>query len=322
MAAPKVDCMRLSNGVEIPSLGYGCAFGNWTDPDGFPGFMPDEAWVALPMAIKVGYRHFDTARAYATERHLGDVLGRHFQDGTLKRSDVFVTTKVMHPNAPPHIAISHLNTFDPDEPGLDVGQKVTDDFLHSLEKLGLGYVDLLLIHWPGKHGSKDKALNRARRSIAWRSLEALYKKKVARAIGVCNFTRDHMEELLADGAEIVPMVNQVEVHPYCSQKELVDYLQSKGVVTEAYSPFASGAGGLLKDPVLTEIAGRVGKNTGQVIERWLIQRGIIPLGKSLSESRAASNLNVFDFTLTPQDMAKIDGLDKNMRTCPDPAGIP
>mmetsp|Transcript_22404 Transcript_22404/g.43552 ORF Transcript_22404/g.43552 Transcript_22404/m.43552 type:complete len:310 (-) Transcript_22404:472-1401(-) len=289
---PGVGAIKLSNGVEVPALGFGTAFGNWTDPKKFSGFLPEQAYSAIPMADAAGYQHFDCARAYGTERHLGMYIAREMMAGRRKREDFFITTKLAHPDAPPHVNISHRNTFNMATPGLDLRNKILDDFDDSLSRLGVGQVDLLLMHWPGDFGSKDKKTNRSARIAIWKTFEELYKKQAVRAIGVCNFTEDHLKELKEDGATTMPMVNQLEINPYCQQKEILAYMKENSIVAEAYAPFASGAGGLLKDQVIVKIGEKYGKNVGQVILRWLVQKGCIGLPKSSNFKRAKGNLEV------------------------------
>jgi diketogulonate reductase-like aldo/keto reductase len=184
--APKaVPHVKLANGVLMPQVGFGCAFGNWTDPAGFPGLLPEQAWRAVTLALEAGYRHFDTAVAYSTERHIGSILGAKLASGELQRSDVHITTKVAHPDAPPHVAIARHRTFNArDVP--DVGKRVDEQFDRSLDDLGVGYVDLLLMHWPGTFDETDVEFAAQTRLAIWRRLESYLKKGTARAIGcVC-----------------------------------------------------------------------------------------------------------------------------------------
>lgn len=322
-----MDRVVLSNGVSIPSIGAGCAFGDWTHPTaGFQGFLPELAWRSTTLALECGIRHFDGAHAYGTERIVGSVLGRSFSDGSLSRSDVFLTTKLCHPAAPPHVAISHLRTWNMrDVPSVE--QRVRDDFARTLDDLGVGYVDLLLMHWPGSFSETDAAYARSQRLAVWRVFESFLKVGTARAIGVSNFSARHLSELLEDGAGavVVPMVNQVELHPYCQDGPLQAFCNEKGVTLQAYAPFASGAFGLLSDPVIASIAKKHNKNSGQVILRWHLQQGRVVLPKSSNKERMASNLQLFDFELSEEEMKAITELQPEgaapRRTCPDPATI-
>lgn len=316
--------VTLSNGVEIPVVGSGCAFGNWTGTTAFQGFLPEQAYRSTEIALQAGIRHFDGAHAYSSERAVGSVLGRHFATGTLARGDVFLTTKLCHPAVPPHVAISHLRTWGMRDVA-SIEQRVKDDFAKTLDDLGVGYVDLCLMHWPGGFDEKDSAFARRCRKVVWDTFGTFLKLGTARAIGVCNFTAEHLEQLLQDGAAVVPMINQVELHPYCQDPKLEAFCKSKGIVLQAYAPFASGEFGLLQDPVIADIAARHSKNSGQVILRWHLQLGHVVLPKSTSAERMASNMNIFDFELSERDMHAISALQPDgaspRRTCPDPASV-
>ena len=302
-------------------MGFGCAFGAWTGGGGFQGFLPEEAWRSVTLALEVGFRHFDCAHCYGTERHVGDILGRAMADGRLRREDLFVTTKLAHAAAPPHVAISHLLTWNWDEVP-DIQQRVLDDFERSKEKLGLGTVDLLLMHWPGSFNVTDAGFAVEARLAVWEVFETLHKRGDALSIGVCNFTESHLSDLL-DAGRTVPAINQIELHPYCQSPELVRFCQDRGIVVEAYAPFASGAFGLLKDPVICRIANDVGRSTGQVILRWHIQQDHVVLPKSSNPQRMAENLCLFDFELDESQMAQITALApaQPKRTTVDPATI-
>ncbi len=178
-------------------------------------------------------------------------------------------------------------------------------FEQSRQKLGLDYIDLYLIHWPGKNKYKE----------TWRALETLYKEGKVRAIGLSNFQQHHIEDLLTD-AEIKPMVNQIEIHPLLTQKELITYCQEQGIVVEAWSPLGSGR--LLDHPELQEIANTYHKSVAQVILRWDVQNNIVVIPKSTKEHRIIENANIFDFELRQEDMERINSLNKNERTGPDP----
>lgn len=317
----KIPTHELSNGVRIPVIGFGCAFGNWTGGDAMQGFLPDEAWRALTLALDAGFRHFDCAHCYGTERHLGDVIGRAMAEGRLRREDLFVTTKLAHPASPSHVAISHLLTWNWNEVP-DIQQRVMDDFERSKEKLGLGYVDLLLMHWPGTFGNEDPGFAREARLAIWEIYESLLERGDAHAIGVCNFTASHLSDLI-DAGRTVPMVNQTELHPYCQDPDLVGFCRQHGIVVEAYAPFASGAFGLLKDPVISGIAGELGISTGQAILKWHLQQGHVVLPKSSNEARIAQNLDLFGFSLTDEQIAHMTALapEKAKRTTVDPYTI-
>ncbi len=313
--------LELANGREIPMVGFGCAFGNWTGGDGLQGFLPEQAWRPMTLALEAGYTHFDTAFCYGTERHLGDILGRAMSTGQVTREDLFITTKLAHPPSPPHIAISHLLTWDWHAVD-DIGQRVMDDFEHSKEKLGVGAVDLLLVHWPGSFDNTDAGRAREARLAVWERFEALLARGDAMAIGVCNFTRNHLADLI-DAGRTVPMVNQVELHPYCQDPELTAFCRDQGIVVQAYAPFASGSFGLLQDPVIRDVAKEANVSTGQAILRWHLQLGHVVVPKSSNQRRIAENLDLFSFELDEGQMARITGLapSEPKRSTADPDSV-
>lgn len=240
-----------------------------------------EAEAAISHAIKTGYRSIDTAAIYQNEESVGKAV----RESGIPREELFITTKVWN-----------------SDQGYD---STLQAFETSLTKLGLDYVDLYLVHWPvpGKYKETYKAL------------EKLYKDGRVRAIGVSNFQTHHIDDLLTE-AEIVPAVNQVELHPLLSQEPLREYCASKGIYVEAWSPLARGS--FFEDPVLQEIAAKYGKSPAQVILRWDIQHNIITIPKSVTPSRIEENSQIFDFELTPDEMAKIDAMNKDERTGADP----
>ncbi|WP_027415648.1 aldo/keto reductase [Aneurinibacillus terranovensis] len=236
---------------------------------------------SVKYAIKAGYKSIDTAAAYKNEAGVGQAI----KETGVPREELFITTKVWN---------------------ADQGYESTlTAFEQSTKKLGVDYVDLYLIHWPVAGKYKD----------TWKALEKLYKDGKVRAIGVSNFHQHHLEDLLAD-AEITPMVNQIELHPLLTQVELREFCKSIGMKVEAWSPLGSGK--ILDNPVIKEVAEKYNKTVAQVILRWDIQHDIITIPKSTKENRIIENADVFDFELSAEDMAKIDGLNKNERTGPDP----
>ncbi len=301
--------ITLSNGVEVPALGFGCAFGNWTENEAegrFFGFQPDLAWKPIQNALEVGYRHFDTAYVYGTHSMLKNLLGQQYSSGKLQREDLFLTTKVFHPAA--GIALNAIGKTLDLATVTDIKARVLYDFERSLDELGHGYVDLLLMHWPGE--GPDEVRNRHYRKLCWQVFEELHRSGMARAIGTSNFLKRHLETMIAD-TDIVPQVNQIEISPYIAQQETVAYCQEEGIVLEAWAPFGSGATGVLQDPVIGDLAQKYGKNVGQVILRWLFQRGIISLPKSSNPGRMKSNLEIFDFALSDEEVATLNNLDRN-----------
>lgn len=240
-----------------------------------------EATESVKAAIKNGYRSIDTAAVYKNEEGVG--IG--IKESGVAREELFITSKVWN-----------------EDQGYDTTLAA---FEKSLERLQLDYLDLYLIHWPGKDKYKD----------TWRALEKLYKDGKIRAIGVSNFQVHHLEELLKD-AEIKPMVNQVEFHPRLTQKELRDYCKKQGIQLEAWSPLMQGQ--LLDNDVLTQIAEKYNKSVAQVILRWDLQHEVVTIPKSIKEHRIIENADIFDFELSQEDMDKIDALNKDERVGPNP----
>jgi 2,5-diketo-D-gluconate reductase A len=237
----------------------------------------------VQVALEAGYRHVDTAALYANERGVGEGLAR----AALPRADVFVTTKVWN-----------------DRHGYDETLRAFDE---SLAKLGLDYVDLYLIHWPAPR--QDRYVD------AYRALETLRADGRARSIGVSNFHTHHLDRLLAE-TDIVPAVNQVELHPWLVQAEVRAYNAAHGIRTEAWSPLARGRA--IGDPTLDAIGARYGKSAAQVVLRWQLQLGNIVIPKSVTPQRIRENFDVFDFALTDADVAEISALDAGERTGKDP----
>ncbi|AJS58726.1 aldo/keto reductase [Paenibacillus sp. IHBB 10380] len=269
------DTTTLHNGVKMPWFGLGV----FKVEDG------TEVVHAVKNAIKHGYRSIDTAAIYKNEEGVGQGILEGIQEAGLTREDIFVTSKVWNGDQGYE---STLAAFD-----------------LTLNKLGLEYLDLYLIHWPVKAKYKD----------TWRAIEKLYNDKRVRAIGVSNFHVHHLEDLLQE-AVIVPMVNQVEYHPRLAQLELRSFCKEKGIQLEAWSPLMQGK--LLDHPVLMEIANKQGRSVAQVILRWDIQNGFITIPKSVKEERIIENANIFDFELSPEDMKRIDALNDNTRVGSDP----
>mmetsp|Transcript_6588 Transcript_6588/g.14329 ORF Transcript_6588/g.14329 Transcript_6588/m.14329 type:complete len:317 (-) Transcript_6588:174-1124(-) len=312
--------ITLQNGVEMPMAGFGTAF--FEDAR-----VPEQAWRGVYTALEVGYRHIDTARMYGCERQVGDVLSHYFMLGKLSRKDVFITTKVAHP---PHPYYPDCKTQYIYKPELSAYDGIMREFEESLTALGLGYVDLLLLHWPGvtpwNTPVKDEErpspeLAQKKREEMWRAVEEIYDKKLARAIGVSNYTQKHLEALMPM-CRIKPMMNQIEIHPYCAQVEMVKFCQSEGIRLTAYSPLANGKGGLLEDPVLVDIAAKRGVSPGKLVLCWMAQRGIVVIPKSSNPGRMADNLALQTDLLSSEELDAITALDKSLHTCPDPAEIP
>lgn len=276
------DTITLRNGYEIPCIG----FGTWKMPKDKKGVD------AVHQALADGYRHIDTAAAYGNEKMVGEALAT----SGIPREELFVTTKVW-------------NT----ERGYDKALKA---FQASCEKMNVDYVDLYLIHWPASQGTDSdwKHTNQE----TWRALETLYHEGRVRAIGVCNFALKHLEALI-DDAEILPMVNQIELHPGCNQQLTRDFCNRNGIIVEAWSPL--GAGRVLEDMRLIDIAAGYGCTVAQLCIRWCLQRRAIPLPKSINAGRIAENARVFWFDISEEDLRRIDELDPLGQSGLDPDTI-
>jgi len=236
----------------------------------------EEVINSVKWAVEAGYVAVDTAAAYGNEKGVGQAI----KESGVKREDIFVTTKVANPDQ-----------------GYDSTLAAFDE---SMKKLGLETLDLYLIHWPVADTFVD----------TWKAMEKLYKDGRVRAIGVCNFHQHHFEKLM-ETAEIKPMVNQIELHPFLSQEPLRKYCEEKDIAVEAYSPL--GSGNLLQNEDLKAIGDKYGKSTAQVMLRWDIQHGIITIPKSVHKERIEENANIFDFELSDEDMKTIDDLNRDQR---------
>ncbi len=258
-----MEYVTLSNGVKMPILGYGVY-----------QITKDECERCVMDALKVGYRHIDTAQAYFNEEEVGSAIRK----SGVPREEIFLTTKIW---------LEHYGE-----------ENAYASVLESMRKLQTDYIDLVLLHQPfgDAYG-------------AWRALEKLYEAGRIRAIGISNFYADRMVEF-ANFNRIRPMVNQVETHPFNQQTEAMEWMKKYDIQIEAWAPFGEGRGGLFENPVLTEIGARYGKTAAQVMLRWHIQRGVVVIPKSTHVERMAENFNVFDFSLSAEDMNAISALDK------------
>lgn len=267
-----MEHFTLANGVRIPKIG----FGTWQIPEG------DEAYKSVAHALKVGYTHVDTAQIYGNEVS----VGRAIADSGLAREDIFLTTKVWN-----------------DKHDYDLAKASIEE---SLTKLGVDYVDLLLIHWPNPKALRENDAWKAGNAGAWKAMEEAYKAGKVRAIGVSNFMIHHLEALF-ETAEIKPQVNQVLLAPGCPQDDLVAFCEQHGILLEAYSPL--GTGTIFGNEVAQDIATANGKSVAQVALRWSLQKGFLPLPKSVTPANIEANLDIFDFELSVEDMGKLDKLE-------------
>lgn len=243
------------------------------------GRTDEETYRAVRMALDAGYRHIDTAPLYLNEKP----VGRAIRESGIAREDIFVTTKLW---------------------GTEIlSNRIQEAFDTSLLNMGLDYLDLYLVHWPVK-GKLD---------FTWQAMEQIYQSGKAKSIGLSNHLVHHIEELLQK-ATIVPAVNQVELHPYLTQKELVDYCSWKGIVVESWRTLGSGKVHFLEEETLKEIGRKYDKTPAQVVLRWNLDRGLVVIARSSDFHRQKENLAIFDFQLTSEDLALIDMLNKDYRT--------
>ncbi|WP_150307742.1 aldo/keto reductase [Planctomonas psychrotolerans] len=240
---------------------------------------PEDTEGVVRSAFEAGYRSIDTAARYDNEQGVGEA----FAASGLDRNDVFLTTKLANPDQ-----------------GYESGLAAFD---LSLERIGVEEIDLYLIHWP--------CPKRGEMLASWRALEEVHAAGRARAIGVSNFLVHHLDQV-AEASAVVPAINQIELHPYLQQKELRAYHAQHGILTEAWSPLAQGA--VLKDPVISDIAQRLGRSPAQVVLRWHLQLGIVVIPKSVTPARMRDNIDILDFELSDGDMASIESLDRDGRT--------
>lgn len=263
------DTYELTNGVKIPVIG----FGTWQTPDGAV------AEASVLAALEAGYRHIDTAAAYGNE----ESVGRALKKSGLARQDVFVTSKLFNTD----------HDYKRAKAAIDA----------SLLKLDTDYLDLYLIHWPNPIDVRDHWAEA--NAEAWRAMEEAVRAGKIRAIGVSNFHRHHLDALL-ETAEIKPVVNQICLNPSDLQEEVTAANDEYGLLSEAYSPL--GTGGLLGNQTIKEVGAKYSKSAAQVLIRWSLQHGFLPLPKSVHPDYIKANADVFDFELTASDMAALDGL--------------
>lgn len=258
-----MDYVTLNNGVKMPQLGYGVY-----------QVSKDECERCVLDALKVGYRHIDTAQSYFNEEEVGNAI----EKSGVPRNEIFLTTKVW---------IEHYGY-----------EQTKASVYESMQKLKVNYIDLVLLHQPfaDYYG-------------AWRALEDMYADGKIRAIGISDFYPDRMVDL-ASFSRIKPMVNQVETHPFNQQIEAQEWMKKYGVQIEAWAPFGEGRGGLFTNETIAKIAAKHNKTVAQVILRWELQRGIVVIPKSVHIERMEQNLDVFDFELSDEDMQVMAGLDK------------
>ncbi|EMN26932.1 aldo/keto reductase [Leptospira kirschneri] len=266
--------VTLNNGISMPILGLGV----WKTKSG------KECKEAVLNALEVGYRHIDTARIYDNEKDVGQAI----RESGIPRKEIFITTKLWNADQGP-----------------DKTRKALEN---SLDKLGIDFVDLYLIHFPVT----------SKRMDSWKELEKVYHDKLCKAIGVSNYTITHLGELLKD-SQITPAVNQVEFHPFLNQIHLLEYCKKHKIQLEAYSPLAHGQ--KIEDPTISKIAQKYDKTPAQILIRWAIEQKIVVIPKSTQKKRIIENSKVFDFAISEEDMKILNSLDENFRTCWDPSEV-
>lgn len=272
-----METVQFYNGRTMPKIGLG----TYRVKDS------DECRESVKHAIEQGYRSIDTAMIYSNEETVGQGIKEGLKSTGLCREDLFITSKLW------------LTDFG--------RQNVEEAYRQSVEKLGLDYLDLYLMHWPGT--------NEAVMIDSWRGMEDLYKQNQVKNIGVSNFTPEHFEALLAQ-VSIKPVINQVEFHPYLTQNKLRKYLEAQNIIMESWSPLMNSQ--ILHEDVINEVANEVGKTPAQVVIRWNIQHDVVVIPKSVTPHRIEENLDVWNFELSDNQMERIDQLNQDKRIGPNP----
>ncbi|MFE3576147.1 aldo/keto reductase [Lysinibacillus sp. NPDC059133] len=268
--------VTLNNGLEMPLIGYGV----FRVPEG------DDLAEAVKTAIAKGYRSIDTAQVYRNEESVGRGICAAIDEGLVTREELFVTSKVWNDG------LSYEETLAA--------------YDSSLEKLGLDYLDLYLVHWPGIDTNYVDV---------YKALEKVYQDGRVRSIGVSNFHVHHLENLLKE-TSVVPVINQIEFHPHLIQEEVRAFCKEKGVQVEAWSPLMNGS--LLEESLIQQLASKYGKTPAQIVLRYDVQHDVVTIPKTMTPARMTENLTVFDFALTEEEMAQLDALNDGLRCGPDP----
>ncbi|MEQ6051824.1 aldo/keto reductase [Lysinibacillus capsici] len=266
----------LNNGLKMPMVGYGV----FRVPEG------DDLAEAVKTAIAKGYRSIDTAQIYRNEESVGRGIRAAIEEGLVTREELFITSKVWNDG------LSYEETLAA--------------YDSSLEKIGLDYLDLYLVHWPGIDQNYIEV---------YKALEKIYQDGRVRSIGVSNFHVHHLESLLKE-TTVVPVINQIEFHPHLIQEEVRAYCKDKGIQVEAWSPLMNGS--LLEEALIQELASKYGKTPAQIVLRYDVQHDVVTIPKTMTPARMTENLAVFDFTLTEQEMTQLDAMNDGLRCGPDP----
>ncbi len=267
----------LNNGLKMPLVGYGV----FRVPEG------DDLAEAVKTAIAKGYRSIDTAQVYRNEESVGRGIRAAIEEGIVTREELFITSKVWNDG------LSYEETLAA--------------YDSSLEKIGLDYLDLYLVHWPGIDQNYLEV---------YKALEKIYQDGRVRSIGgVSNFHVHHLESLLKE-TTVVPVINQIEFHPHLTQEEVRAYCKDKGIQVEAWSPLMNGS--LLEETLIQELAAKYGKTPAQIVLRYDVQHDVVTIPKTMTPARMTENLAVFDFALTEQEMTQLDAMNDGLRCGPDP----
>lgn len=286
MGVPSLNCNQMEKYINITDL-----TGSFTLHNGvqmpylglgtYQSGNDQEVVNAVKSALEIGYRHIDTAAIYKNE----EGVGKGIRESGIDRKEIFLVSKVWN-----------------EDQGYDETLKAFDA---SLKRLGVDYLDLYLIHWPVSGKYKE----------TWRALEYLYAQKKIKAIGVSNFLKHHLEDILQD-CKVVPMVNQMEFHPHLVQQDLIDFCAAKGIQYESWSPFMQGK--VFELDICADLAKKYNKSVAQIILRYNLQKGIVAIPKSVHAKRIAANVEIFDFELSSEDISFLDGLETGERIGPDP----
>lgn len=264
----------LADGNRIPCVG----FGTWQTPDG------DVAYKSVLAALRNGYRHIDTATAYGNEESVGKAINDFLKEGSVKRSELFITTKLHN-----------------QDHGYDLTKAAIEK---SLNMLGLDYLDLYLIHWPNPIKFRDCWAEA--NAGSWKAMEEAREEGKIRSLGLSNFMERHHEKLM-ETAKVAPVVDQIKICPGIAQTSLISYCKAHGMLVEGYSPL--GTGGIFKSTLMQELSAKYGRPISQICVRWSMQQGAIPLPKSVNEDRIIENSKVFDFELSEDDCKAISEID-------------
>lgn len=286
MGVPSLNCIQMEKYINITDLTGSFTLHNGVQMPylGLGTYQSDndqEVVNAVKSALEIGYRHIDTAAIYKNE----EGVGKGIRESGIDRKEIFLVSKVWN-----------------EDQGYDETLKAFDA---SLKRLGVDYLDLYLIHWPVSGKYKE----------TWRALEYLYTQKKIKAIGVSNFLKHHLEDILQD-CKVVPMVNQMEFHPHLVQQDLIDFCAAKGIQYESWSPFMQGK--VFELDICADLAKKYNKSVAQIILRYNLQKGIVAIPKSVHAKRIAANAEIFDFELSSEDISFLDGLETGERIGPDP----